>query len=165
MDVLDFQAGLSFIKKGFFLLGFRIKVVFVRRFVEGDDISLEEGLNRELHEEIGLKSDNAKFNIKPNDYFYSSVNHTAKLVLHFYVKEVSLDDFECIEQGVLESIEYGAEVMGIVRPPLFETDKGRGFVDFMRNQFVGNSLVQLLRALEHLHILSIDEIVKFINKV
>ena len=54
--------------------------------------------------------------------------------------------------------------MGILRAPLFETTKRRGFVNFIQNQFVGNSLIQLLKAIQRFGILTTDEIVYFLKK-
>lgn len=54
--------------------------------------------------------------------------------------------------------------MGILRVPLFETTKRRGFVNFIQNQFVGNSLIQLLKAIQRFGILTTDEIVYFLKK-
>lgn len=123
----------------------------------------EEGLNRELKEEIDLED---RFAVVSGDYLYSSVNHKSGIVLHFYAKEVSLDDFVRIEKHSLESSDYGGEVFGVLRPPLFETDKGsdKGFVKFMRNQFVGNSLIQLLRTIHHFDILPFNQLIYFLDK-
>jgi len=42
----------------------------------------------------------------------------------------------------MQSVDYGGEVMGIIRPPLFETNRERGFSVFLMHQFIGNALIQ-----------------------
>ena len=64
----------------------------------------------------------------------------------------------------MESHDFGGEVMGLIRPVLYEISHDRGFQVFMQNQFVGNSLIQLLRTLIHFGILSSEEIIYFVNK-
>jgi hypothetical protein len=54
--------------------------------------------------------------------------------------------------------------MGLIRPVLYELPRDRGFQIFLQNQFVGNSLFQLLRAIVHFNILTPEEIIHFIDK-
>ena len=65
-------------------------------------------LNRELHEEIGL--DLQKFSFREDDQVLSCYHEKKNLVLHFYAKEVNLDDFKTIERQNLTAVEYGIEV-------------------------------------------------------
>lgn len=130
-------------------------------FIEKDDKTWHEGLNRELKEEMDI---DASFCLTDDNYFFSAVSHQVKLVLHMYVKEVSLDDFAHIEKASIQAKDFGSEVMGIVRPPFFITSKGRGFSCFIKNQFVGNALIQLLKVVHRYGILSADEIIAFINQ-
>ena len=65
-------------------------------------------LNRELHEEIGLDLD--KFSFVEDNHVLSCFHEKKNLVLHFYAKEVTLDEFRGIEQRNLTATEYGSEV-------------------------------------------------------
>lgn len=81
------------------------------------------------------------------------------------MKQVALEQLQRIEKMTLKAADYGGEVMGIVRPPLFRTNKGGGFSDFIQNKLVGNSLIQLLRAIHHFGILSAKEIIDLVENV
>jgi hypothetical protein len=63
----------------------------------------------------------------------------------------------------MQSVDYGGEVMGIIRPPLFETNRERGFSVFLMHQFIGNALIQFLKAIVYLNILPKEQIIKAIN--
>lgn len=129
--------------------------------IDPTDDSWEDGLNRELKEEIDLDE---KYFVNRNDYFFSSYNDTKKLVLHFYVKEVTEIEYIKIEKDSMNSHDYGTEVLGLIRPPLYQIDKpNRGFNIFIQNQFIGNAFLQLLRSINHLSILSPEDIIKFID--
>jgi len=132
-------------------------------FIDNTDNSWEDGLNRELNEELGTEKSDLE--IKKEDHFFSSKSQNQKLVLHFYIKKLTPDEYGQIERKSMNSKDYRGEVMGIIRVPLFETSKKRGFNIFIRNKFIGNSLIQLLKSISHLNILSTDEIVHFINLV
>ena len=69
-----------------------------------------QGMNRELEEEIGL--DLSKHRLEEGNHVISFVNKTKNLVLHFYGKEVSIEDFKKIELGNLNAPDYGNEVWG-----------------------------------------------------
>lgn len=68
--------------------------------------NIVDGLNRELIEEINL---NKKYHVTKNDYAFTHVNTSNKLCLHFYGKEVSVDDFKIIEKEALDAEDYGLE--------------------------------------------------------
>ena len=113
---------------------------------------------RELNEEIHLDK---KYYVTKNDHLFTQVNDKAKIVLFFYGKKVSYDEFYDIEKTCLKSHDWGSEVMGILRPPLFRLDEtsDRGFQRFIKNKFIGNSLVQLLMTTYFLDILDANEII------
>ena len=67
-----------------------------------------DGINRELEEEIGL--DLSKYGFEDTDHVVSFVNKRKNLVLHFYGKEVTLEQFKEIELNNLSAPDYGAEV-------------------------------------------------------
>jgi hypothetical protein len=108
-----------------------------------------------------------KYEFCQSDHFITQVNDKRKIVLHFYVKRVSYEQFLEIERQVLNSHDWGTEVAGICRPPLYQfedTKDGkhdeRGFEKFLKNQFIGTSAFQLLRVLHHCKIFSKNDILK-----
>ncbi|BFZ10463.1 hypothetical protein BsWGS_13502 [Bradybaena similaris] len=103
-------------------------------------------VNREMHEEIGL--DLSKYLFTEGDRIALYVHEGKKLVLHFYLMEVTPEDFAVLEQKTLSAEEYGIETYGIVRVPLFTMGDGvRGFPAFLANQFAGNARDELIRGL------------------
>jgi len=78
--------------------------------------------------------------------------------LHFYAKEFNPEDYQQIEKESMQSKDFGGEVMGILRPPLYQTFRNRGFSTFVKNQFIGNALLQLLKAIVMLKIMPLDEL-------
>lgn len=128
--------------------------------IDPDDNNIVDGLNRELQEELDIDKEHY---CSEQDYFFSSVCHSKKLVLHFYTKQVSLDQFKAIEMRSLNANEYGKEVLGIIRPPLYNYDKCRGFISFIQNNFIGNALIQLVKSIYNLNILSTNELLDFID--
>ena len=67
-----------------------------------------QGLNRELEEEINL--DLEKFRFEEDNHIVSCFHEQKNLVLHFYAKEVNLEEFKGIEKRNLTAPDYGAEV-------------------------------------------------------
>ncbi|KAL3852422.1 hypothetical protein ACJMK2_016064 [Sinanodonta woodiana] len=111
------------------------------------------GLNRELEEEIGL--DLTRFCIKDENHLVSFLHEKKNLVLHFYAKEVSMIEFREIELKSLSAPDFGSEVMGVIRPPLFTMGDGkRGLPAFLTNSFAGNAREELVYAIRHLKLLT-----------
>ena len=80
-------------------------------------------------------------------------------MLHFYCIEVSVTEFLCVERRGLAAPEFGVEVLGLVRGPLYtRTHKRGGLPQFLRNNFVGNSRQQLLDTLVSKEVLSQAEV-------
>lgn len=129
-------------------------------FIDLTDESWEHGLNRELNEELNINSVHL---LDKKNHFFSSVNSERKLVLHFYTYEVSDEIFRQIELDSMHSQDFGGEVMGIIRPPLFETSRERGLSTFINHQFIGTALIQFLRAIVHLKILPNDRILRALD--
>lgn len=105
-----------------------------------------DGVNREMHEEIGLDLEKYLFS---EEHHIASYYHAGKgLILHFYLMEVSPEDYCELELKTLSAVEYGIETYGIVRVPLFTMGDGiRGFPAFLANQFAGNSRSELIKGL------------------
>lgn len=105
-----------------------------------------EALHRELKEEINFNLE--KFRVKPQDYMFSHKDEERKTCYHFYSFQVTYEQFKEIEQDGIGAEDYGDEVFGLVRIPLYTMKDGvRGFPMFLRNAFIGNAKVQLLMTL------------------
>lgn len=121
-----------------------------------------EGVNREMKEEIGL--DLNKYSFNNTHCVCVQVNEKKNLVLHFYMLEVSCEDFVELEKNTLNAGDYGLETMGTVRVPLFTMGDGkRGFPAFIANQFAGNAKFQLLHCLKLSKLLTEEDINASVN--
>ncbi|XP_014272748.1 U8 snoRNA-decapping enzyme isoform X2 [Halyomorpha halys] len=119
----------------------------------------EEAVTREMEEEMAM--DRQKLKIDPKDHVVSHYCEEKDLVLHFFAKEVSLSLFTDIEKMCLKSHDYGSEVMGVMRIPLYTMIDGyRGFPAFLNNCFIGNSKEQLIYTLILKGIMTKEEIDK-----
>lgn len=78
-------------------------------FVDPQDASLEEGLSRELHEELGPGA--ALLQVTENDYLNSHISEKPqRVVAHFYVKQVSLEELRTLEDRATQAKDHGLEV-------------------------------------------------------
>ncbi|XP_063792373.1 U8 snoRNA-decapping enzyme-like [Pseudophryne corroboree] len=127
-------------------------------FVDTKDSSLEEGLNRELREELGSTFNTLE--VTEKDYRSSQAREfPQKGVTHFYTKELTLEDINAIEKEAASAKDHGLEVMGVVRVPLYTLRDGIGGLPaFLSNNFIGNSKSQLLYGLRTLRLLREDQI-------
>lgn len=75
--------------------------------VDPEDVDIVSGLNRELMEEAGLEDE---MKIEQKDHRITEVVHKKSLILHFYIKEVTLAEFCRMERNILQAPEYGYEV-------------------------------------------------------
>ncbi|KAL4226962.1 ITP binding [Mactra antiquata] len=115
------------------------------------------GLNREMHEEIGL--DLEKFSFTDENHVITFLNEEKKLILHFYIKQVNIDELKSIEMASMQAVEHGIEALGCIRPPLYTMgDNLRGLPLFLCNQFAGNAREELLIGLYNTKLLTREEI-------
>lgn len=122
---------------------------------EGEDPI--HGLIREMDEEINFVPKNNE--ISEISHVGTYWNPSIKILLHFYALEVSQDRIREIERQALEAHDYGGEVMGTFRVPLYTMEDGvRGFPTFLKNSFIGNACQELKAGLLHSSILSKEEI-------
>ena len=125
-------------------------------FIE-DGESIENGLKRELSEELGPTA--GGINFTESDLVISQVCPEKPVCLHFYCKNIEVDVLQTIEKEVLDSPQYGLETLGFVRCPLYTMrDNHGGLPSFLANNFIGNGREQLLKGLKHEGLLSTDEI-------
>ncbi|RUS75034.1 hypothetical protein EGW08_017215 [Elysia chlorotica] len=119
-------------------------------------------LNRELREEIGF--DPTKHAFSDNEHIASYLHEGKNLVLHFYVKEVSAEEYFALETNTLHAHEYGIETLGIIRVPLFTMGDGlRGFPAFLTNNFAGNARSQLITGLVAAKLFTQEDMTKAIE--
>jgi len=115
------------------------------------------GLNRELKEEINL--DLEIHPVTLGDHVVTHINHPKKFIAHFFALEVTLEQFKQIEKRCLDARDFGEEVLGITRVPLYTMgDNYRGFPAFLNHNFVANSEQQFYKALESRKILTKEDL-------
>ncbi|XP_039630593.1 U8 snoRNA-decapping enzyme isoform X2 [Polypterus senegalus] len=137
------------------LMRFDGRIGFPGGFVDLQDCSLEDGLNRELYEEVGCT-----LRLSDADHMCSHVTDTPqKLVTHFYTKELSLAELQQVEAGAVSAKEHGLESMGLIRVPLFTLRDGVGGLPaFLCNNFIGNARDELVDALRRLRLINEDRL-------
>jgi len=114
-------------------------------------------VTRELAEEMNV--DFTRHVITKEDYMFTHRHPSKKLFLHFFTFEMSLDSLREIENMALKSMDFGNEVMGILRVPLYTMNDGyRGFPAFLNQNFIQCSRQQLLLSLDAKKILTKNEI-------
>lgn len=128
------------------ILGSSGKFGFPGGHIEQTDRSVIDGLNRELREEINIKR---KHFLNPDDHLFTLVRHNPAFVEHFYTRQVAPTDLVEMEKRVAGRPEWGMEIYGVIRVPLFvEADGFRGFPAFLSNMFMRNSRWLLLQGIE-----------------
>lgn len=124
-------------------------------FVDSQDSSLEDGLNRELREELGEAV--SVFSVERTDYRSSHAGDRPRVIAHFYAKRLTLEQLEAVEAGAPKAKDHGLEVLGLVRVPLYTLRDGVGGLPaFLENSFIGAAREQLLEALQDLGLLESD---------
>ncbi|XP_062975418.1 U8 snoRNA-decapping enzyme-like isoform X2 [Elgaria multicarinata webbii] len=129
-------------------------------FVDPWDLSLEEGLNRELHEELGPGA--ALLRVAEKDYLNSHASERPqRVVAHFYAKQLSLEELRTLEDRATQAKDHGLEVMGLIRVPLYTLRDGVGGLPaFLSNTFIGNAREQLIHALDTLQLVPGEQLQK-----
>ncbi|XP_023395814.1 U8 snoRNA-decapping enzyme isoform X2 [Loxodonta africana] len=77
-------------------------------FVDAQDDSLEDGLNRELREELGEAA--AAFRVERTDYRSSHAASGQRVVAHFYAKRLTPEQLAAVEAGAPRAKDHGLEV-------------------------------------------------------
>ncbi|GCC46230.1 hypothetical protein chiPu_0030652, partial [Chiloscyllium punctatum] len=85
------------------------KIGFPGGFVDLRDGTLEDGLNRELSEELGC--DPTMLCITESDYASSHATEALlqKVVAHFYTKKISLEELHKVELSAVQAKDHGRE--------------------------------------------------------
>ncbi|KAM7337050.1 hypothetical protein ACRRTK_003169 [Alexandromys fortis] len=122
-------------------------------FVDAQDSSLEDGLNRELREELGDAV--AAFRVERSDYRSSHLMDGQRVVAHFYAKRLTPEQLQAVEARAPQAKDHGLEVLGLVRVPLYILRDGvGGLPTFLENSFIGAAREQLLEALQDLELVN-----------
>ncbi|XP_069328117.1 U8 snoRNA-decapping enzyme-like [Eulemur rufifrons] len=126
-------------------------------FVDTQNSSLEDGLNRALLQQLGEGV--AAFRVERADYRSSHAGSKPDVVAHFYAKSLTLEQLLAVETGATRAKGHGLEVLGLVRVPLYTLRDGVGGLPiFLENSFIGAAREQLLEALEDLGLLESGEV-------
>lgn len=121
--------------------------------VNPSEETLEEGLSRELLEEIGVVIPISEENHVESRQSPASLPSSG-LILHFYVKKMEEEQILEIERAAASTaIDHGHEVLGMVRVPLYHIKTG-GLSAFLSHSFIGNARQQLLDYLLHFDLIS-----------
>ncbi|KAK2501747.1 hypothetical protein MC885_008318 [Smutsia gigantea] len=129
-------------------------------FVNVQDGSLEDGLNRELREELGEAV--AALRVERADYRSSLIGPEPHVVAHFYAKRLTLEQLLAVEKGAPHAKDHGLEVLGLVRVPLYTLRDGVGGLPaFLENSFIGAAREQLLEALQDLGLMDSGSVARF----
>uniref|UniRef100_A0A286Y417 U8 snoRNA-decapping enzyme n=1 Tax=Cavia porcellus TaxID=10141 RepID=A0A286Y417_CAVPO len=124
-------------------------------FVDSQDNTLEDGLNRELREELGEAV--SAFSVERTDHRSSHVGARPRVVTHFYAKRLTLEQLEAVEAGAPRT--QGQWVLGLVRVPLYTLRDGVGGLPaFLENSFIGTAREELLEALQDLGLLKSESV-------
>nr|XP_014987641.2 U8 snoRNA-decapping enzyme-like isoform X2 [Macaca mulatta] len=110
-------------------------------FVDSQDSSLEDGLNRGLLEQLGEAA--AAFRVERPDCRSSHAGSDAK--------SLTLEQLSAVESSATGAKDHGLEVLGLVRVPLYTLRDGvEGLPIFLENCFIGAAREQLLDTLHDL---------------
>ena len=122
---------------------------------------IADGLNREIEEEMGVTD--PKLLMCEADELVTHVGKKERLVIHFFTKKVTLEQLVLIEQACLKCRDWGTEVHGLIRVPLFTKEKNCGFPQFLKHNFIGNSRLQLCLGLIFNEIMTTEDIKLALN--
>jgi len=121
--------------------------------------SVEVGLNREIKEEVGVELE-----LLDTDWISAHHSTNGNIINHFYCKEVTEEKFNTMELNSMSAIEYGVEILGHIRVPLYNFTNRRGKVsglpEFLKHNFAGNAREQLLSCLVLKEILTQQDVNK-----
>eukprot|EP00118_Oscarella_pearsei_P008930 m.48570 g.48570 ORF g.48570 m.48570 type:complete len:201 (+) comp33889_c0_seq1:156-758(+) len=128
---------------------------FVGGFVDKGE-TLTVGLKREMAEELGCTADDIQ--IDDSNYVVTHVDTESNICLHFYAKELDYKQYVKIEKNAVNAADYGSEVLGVIRCPVYVYRKSLGLPQFLLNNFVGMARDQLTHCLVSEHILTKEEL-------
>lgn len=125
-----------------------------------------EATGRELKEEINFSGD--EFQIED---WVCSHKAEERIVLHFFAKQITNEQFQTIEKYHAEACHFPQESLGLFRMPLGEKGKvtsslARNFLkNFLRQKFAGNAKMQLMEAATQLELIGFEDILFIRNEI
>ncbi|KAM6924415.1 U8 snoRNA-decapping enzyme [Xenentodon cancila] len=130
--------------------------------VNPSEETLEEGLRRELLEELGLAVPVSAEDLVESCFApvlsSSSSSSSSQLILHFYVKKMDEEEIREVEKAAAcTAADHGLEVMGMVRVPLYGI---KSLSSFLSHSFIGNARSQLVSSLLRLRLVSPEKLHK-----
>ncbi|XP_043080067.1 U8 snoRNA-decapping enzyme [Puntigrus tetrazona] len=129
--------------------------------VNPSEETLEAGLSRELHEEVGVAVP-----VGVDNHVSSCLSPScSRLITHFYIKKMTESELKELERAaVATAADHGLEVLGMVRVPLYFLKNGGGLPYFLSHSFISDSRAQLLSALQRCGLLSQGELEKAVKQ-
>ena len=118
-------------------------------------------VNREASEELGMPL--GSITVTQEDYLITHYADELSLCLHFYAKEVDFETILEIESKCVKGKDYGNEVLGLMRVPLYILSNKLGLPAFLGSQFISTARIVFLHTLRERHILPEDELAKAIE--
>ncbi|XP_011619015.1 U8 snoRNA-decapping enzyme isoform X2 [Takifugu rubripes] len=136
--------------------------------------TLEDGLSRELLEELGVRlpvsiEDHVSSCYGPplrpisssSSSSSSSFYSPPPLITHFYVKKIEEEQVKEVERAAASTAaDHGLEVLGMVRVPLYTLKRGGGLPLFLSHTFIGNARSQLVSTILRLQMMAREELHK-----
>ncbi|XP_076015357.1 U8 snoRNA-decapping enzyme [Genypterus blacodes] len=121
--------------------------------------TLEEGLSRELLEELGVALPISIEEHVASCHAPSSSPSSAPLITHFYGKKMEEEQIKELETAAVSTaIDHGQEVLGMVRVPVYSMKGGGGFPSFLSHSFIGRARSQLVDSLLHFNLITPDQL-------
>ncbi|XP_029362789.1 U8 snoRNA-decapping enzyme [Echeneis naucrates] len=122
--------------------------------------TLEEGLSRELLEEVGVALPIYEEDHVVANYAPASCSKSL-LMAHFYVKKLEEEQIREVERAAASTAaDHGQEVLGMVRVPIHTMRTGAGLSYFLSHTFIGNARSQLVHTLLRLNMVTPEELHK-----
>ncbi|KAG7239872.1 hypothetical protein INR49_030606 [Caranx melampygus] len=126
--------------------------------VNPDEETLEAGLSRELSEELGVAIPVSEEDRVASCHAPGPIRSHG-LITHFYVKKIEEEQIREVEKAaVCTATDYGQEVLGMVRVPLYTLRAGGGLALFLSHSFIGNARSQLVDSLLRFNLVSPKEL-------
>ena len=123
--------------------------------VDGNEIVM--ALLRELKEEINFAP--LKGQITLEDRVCSHLSSCGEKVLHFFSKELPLNEFQNLEKTHMNARDFPKESLGLFRIPLKTSDQSvsqpfrKFFESFVEQKFAGNARNQLIESVDKLDLI------------